>query len=63
MHLFLVFAALSLRCDAQTFSSFSERGPLLTVLRGFPHRSGFFCHRAQAVGARASVATALGLRS
>ena len=56
-------AALGLHCCAWAFSSCSERGLLLTAMRGLSHCGGFACCGARALGTRASVVVAHGLSS
>ena len=59
----LVLAALGLRCFAQAFSSYSERGTTLGCGLWAAHWGGVSCSTAWALGAQASVTAALGLRS
>ena len=56
-------AALGLCCCVQVFSSCGERGLLLVVVRGLLILVGSLCHKAWALGRRASVVAAHGLSS
>ena len=61
--LFIYFlAALGLRCCARAFSSCNEQG-LLFAVRGLLIVVASLCCGAQALGTRASVVVACGLRS
>ena len=62
-NLFLFLAALGLCCCTRAFSSCGERGLLFVAVRGLLIAMASLCCGARALGTRASVLVALGLRS
>ena len=58
-----ILAALGLHCCARAFSSCSERGLLFDAVRGLLTAVASLCCGARALGARAAVVVAHGLRS
>ena len=59
--IYLLLAALELRCCAWAFSSCGQQGLLFIAVRGLLIAVASLCCRAQALGARVSVVVACGL--